>query len=163
MVAPTRRFQSDMSFADPTQPNLADFTTFVYSQGVPLDDLPSNSQYLQWAFTVALDTALPAPCNLPGIIYVLAVYNMAMHRLLKIAQDIPPSTFFTDQRSTFKLMAFVSGVIQSSTDNGTGNSLVVPDFFKTLTMQDMDLLKTPWGREYLAYAQQYGPNVVGVT
>lgn len=152
-----------MSFTDPTQPNLADFTTFVYNQGVPESDLPNNSQYLQWAFTMAMNLALVAPCSVPSIVYVLAVYNLGMHRLLKVAQDIPPSTFFSTQRANFKLMSLVAGVVQSSSDNVTSNSLVVPDFFKNLTMQDLDLLKTPWGQEYLAYAQQFGPDVVGVS
>lgn len=152
-----------MSFTDPTQPNLADFTTFVYNQGVPEADLPNNSQYLQWAFKMAMNLALVAPCSVPSIVYVLAVYNLGMHRLLKVAQDIPPSTFFSAQRASFKLMSLVAGVVQSSSDNGTSNSLVVPDFFKNLTMQDLDLLKTPWGQEYLAYAQQFGPDVVGVS
>ncbi|MEK7916636.1 hypothetical protein AAB988_29470 [Burkholderia contaminans] len=152
-----------MSFVDPTQPNLADFTTFVYNQGVPPADLPTNSQYLQWAFTMAMNLALQSPCSVPAIVYVLAVYNLGMHRLLKVAQDTPPSTYFATQRAAFKLMAFVGGVVQSSADQATSNSLVVPDFVKNLTMQDLDLLKTPWGREYLAYAQQYGPDVVGVS
>ncbi|HEF4835462.1 TPA: hypothetical protein SAO52_000138 [Burkholderia vietnamiensis] len=152
-----------MAFVDPTQPNLADFTTFVYNQGVPQADLPTDSQYLQWAYTMALNLALMPPCSVPPIVYVLAVYNLGMHRLLKVAQDTPSSTFFSKQREAFKLMAFVGGIVQSSADNGTSNSLVAPDFMKNLTMQDLDLLKTPWGREYLAYAQQYGPDVVGVS
>ena len=100
-----------MAFVDPTQPNLADFTTFVYNQGVPQIDLPTDSQYLQWAFTMAMNLALQSPCSVPAIVYVLAVYNLGMHRLLKVAQDIPPSTFFATQRTAFKLMAFVGGEI----------------------------------------------------
>ncbi|WP_369065305.1 hypothetical protein [Burkholderia gladioli] len=142
---------------------MADFTTFVYNQGVPEADLPNNSQYLQWAFTMAMNLALVAPCSVPSIVYVLAVYNLGMHRLLKVAQDIPPSTFFSQQRTVFKMMAFTAGVIQSSSDESTSNSMVVPEFFKNLTLQDLDLLKTPWGREYLAYAQQFGPDIVGVS
>jgi hypothetical protein len=152
-----------MSFSDPTQPNLADFTTFVYGQGVPESDLSSDSQYLQWAFTMAMNLALVAPCNVPPIVYVLAVYNLGMHRLLKIAQDVPSATFFATQRKALNLMAFTAGVIQSSSDESTSNSMVVPEFFKNLTMQDLDLLKTPWGREYLSYAQQFGPDIVGVS
>ncbi|WP_175785392.1 hypothetical protein [Burkholderia ambifaria] len=152
-----------MAFVDPTQPNLADFTTFVYNQGVPETDLPTDSQYLQWAFTMAMNLALQSPCSVPAIVYVLAVYNLGMHRLLKVAQDTPPSTYFATQRANFKMLSFVAGVVQSAGDQGTSNSLIAPDFLKNLTMQDLDLLKTPWGREYLAYAQQYGPDVVGVS
>lgn len=151
-----------MAFANPSEPNLADFTVFVYAQGVPQADLPSDSQYLVWSFDTSVAKAICSPACLAPIIYVLAVYNLGMHTLLKIAQDEEGQTFFADQRKAFNLLTFLGGPVQAAADQGTSDSLVVPDFFKTLTLADLDLLKTPWGREYLAYAQAFGPNVVGV-
>jgi hypothetical protein len=152
-----------MAFANPTMPNLADFTAFVYAQGVPTDDLPSDSPYLQWSFNTSVAKVINAPACIAPIIYVLAVYNLGMHTLLKIGQDESGQTFFADQRKTFNLLTFTAGPVQSAADQATSDTLVVPDFLKTLTLADLDLLKTPWGREYLAYAQEFGPNVVGVT
>jgi hypothetical protein len=216
-------------FANPTQPNLADFATFVANQGVPAADLPSGtlttvniatsgiltassvsgtvaagmalfgsgvsntylsawnsgtasgtvspapatavnassltaySPYLQWALTVAMDVTLfPPPC-MPVILYVLAVYNYGMHKLLKIAQDQPGQTFFSGQRANFNLMSFTAGAVSASSDQSTSTTLVTPDFLKGLTIGDLDLLSTPWGREYLDYSSQYGPNIVGVS
>ena len=71
--------------------------------------------------------------------------------------------FFASARSLFKLLQLVAGPVQSTGDQGTNTTLVVPDFFKTLTLEDLDLIKTPWGRRYLAYAQKAGPNVFGVS
>jgi hypothetical protein len=35
--------------------------------------------------------------------------------------------------------------------------MATPDFVKTLTLANLQQLKTPWGRQYLAYAQSAGP------
>jgi len=71
--------------------------------------------------------------------------------------------FFANLRKQFNLLSLVAGPVQSSHDASTGQTLVVPDFFKNLTFADLDLMKTPWGQRYLAYAQQYGPNIVDVS
>jgi hypothetical protein len=121
------------------------------------------SPYLAWAFIGALGVTLFPPSNMPPILYVMAVYNYGMHKLLKIGQDQPGQTFFTQQRATFKLLSFKAGPVGASADQATSQTLVTPDFLKGLTMGDLDLLLTPWGREYLDYSQQYGPNIVGVS
>jgi hypothetical protein len=121
------------------------------------------SPYLAWAFIGALGVTLFPPSSMPPILYVMAVYNYGMHKLLKIGQDQPGQTFFTQQRATFKLLSFKAGPVGASADQATSQTLVTPDFLKGLTMGDLDLLLTPWGREYLDYSQQYGPNIVGVS
>ena len=72
-------------------------------------------------------------------------------------------SFFWQARQSLSLNSLVAGPVQSTGDQGTNTTLVVPDFFKTLTFEDLDLIKTPWGRRYLAYAQKAGPTVVGVS
>lgn len=121
------------------------------------------SPYLAWAFIGALGVTLVPPSNMLPVLYVMAVYNYGMHKLLKIAQDQSGQTFFSDQRALFKLFSFKAGPVGASADQATSQTLVTPDFLKGLTMGDLDLLLTPWGREYLDYSQQYGPNIVGVS
>lgn len=149
-----------MSFIDPTTPNLADFTTFVLNQGVPSGDLPTGSPYLEWAFTYADDVALVPPASMPSILYVIAVYNLGMHHLLMIGQDQTGYTFFSDSRTSFGLMSFSAGVVSSSADQGTSTTLTVGKWMDDLPLQALGLLKTPWGRAYLEYAQMYGPTIV---
>lgn len=72
-------------------------------------------------------------------------------------------SFFADLRAKFNILSLVAGPIQTSADQGTSQTRVVPDFFKTVTLGDLDLMKTPWGQRYLAYAQKAGPTVVGVS
>jgi hypothetical protein len=120
------------------------------------------SPYLQWALTMATDATLTPPPCMPPIMYVLAVYNYAMHKLLKIGQDLPGQIFFTQQRTNFNLLSFKAGPISASADQATSQTFVTPDFLKGLTMGDLDLLLTPWGRDYLDYSQQYGPSIIGV-
>lgn len=121
------------------------------------------SPYLMWAFIGAQAITLIPPACMPPILYVMAVYNYGMHKLLKIGQDQTGQTFFTTQRTNFNLLSFKAGPVGASADQATSDTLVTPDFLKGLTMGDLDLLLTPWGREYLDYSQQYGPSVVGVS
>ena len=121
------------------------------------------SPWLQWAFIGAEAVTLTPPPCMPAIVYVMAVYNYGMHKLLKIGQDQSGQTFFTTQRANFNLLSFKAGPVASSADQATSNTLVTPDFLKGLTMGDLDLLLTPWGREYLDYSQSYGPSIVGIS
>lgn len=152
-----------MAFTNPAAPNLADFATFVYDQGITAEQLPVGSDYLIWSFDIAKAKTLVPPPGMPPILYVLALYNLGMHTLIGIAQDQTGQTTFSDARKGYGYLSFSAGPVTSTSDNGSGTSLLAPDFLKKLTLQDILLLKTPWGRQYLAYAQQYGPNVVGVS
>jgi hypothetical protein len=97
------------------------------------------------------------------ILYVQAVYNLATDILFNIAQDTAQSTYFTDARTKWNIYGFVAGVVNTASDNGTGDSLVVPDSLSQLTLADLQNLKTPWGRAYLAIAQKWGPDLFGIT
>lgn len=65
-------------------------------------------------------------------------------------------TYFATLRRQFNLTGFVSGVISASNDESTGQSILNPDFMKGLTLGNLQNLKTPYGRQYLAFAQDYG-------
>lgn len=147
-------------FIDPSTPNPTDFSTFVYNQGVTTAQLPTNSEYLTWAFDQAFAQTPTIPA-MPPPLYVLACYNCGFHILLRIAQDQTGETFFTAARQQYGLLNFVVGPVIASEDQGTSQNLVQPEFARELTMSSLNFLKTPWGQEYLGYVQSYGPNVVG--
>ena len=71
-------------------------------------------------------------------------------------------SFFVNLRASWKITTFVPGVIASSGDESTNESLLNPEFMKNLTMSDLQRLKTPFGRVYMAIAQEYG-GIVGLT
>jgi len=153
-----------MAWTDPTAPNLADFTLFVRgSMGIPVQVLPEGSPWIGYAFKQALAMCLCVPaCQ--GVGYTLAVYNLGGHTLIRIAQDVGNgSTFFTEQRQRYGLLLLSAGVVQASSDETTSDTLAVPDAIANLTIGDLQYMKTPWGREYLSYAQDFGPDVVGLT
>jgi hypothetical protein len=154
-----------MSYVSPQSPNIADFTTFAIGEGVPSGDLPTTGiQWAQWALNMALDQTLGDEMGSVSSAYpqayVLAVYNCAMHNLVKIGQDVSPLTYFTDTREAFKLSSFLGGVVLASGDETTSQTLAVPESLKQMTLRDLDYVKTPWGRQYLEFSQMYGPNVV---
>lgn len=151
-----------MAYANPTYPNLPDFIVFCRGQGVSVTFLPDASEYFIAAFDWAESVALYVP-QMNSIIYVGATYNLGLHNLIKVAQDEAGQTFFVDQRAAYKMLQFITGAISSSGDQGTNQSFAVSDAVKNLSLSGIDLLKTPWGREYLEYAQQYSDGIVGVS
>lgn len=151
-----------MAFTNPSTPNLTDFTTYATNQGVVASYTTPSSEYFDWAFNRALNQALYAP-TIVAIEYVLAVYNLGVDRFIRLAMDDGQGTFYQDQRKTFNILDFRPGVVMASGDNSTSQTLVVPEYYRELPMWAQQLLKTPWGRDYIAYAQMYGPYVIGVS
>lgn len=146
--------------------------------GVPVQALPDDSIYIEmsywWAETLCNDNLfivgnaqMPPPQTLPTI-RAYAVYNLAGATMVQIAQDDPNApppwnTYWADLRSQMGLNGFTAGVIQSSADQGTSASYKVSSFFDNLTPGELDLIKTPWGRQYLTIASWYGPTIWGLT
>lgn len=70
---------------------------------------------------------------------------------------IASEIYFANLRKQFNTYGFVSGIISASADESTSQSLVTPEKMKTLTLANLQNLKTPWGRQYLAFIESYGP------
>lgn len=151
-------------------PTLAGFTDFVRTQMViGSDELPDNSDAISTAFQISIEIAnLLMNCVSP-VIYTLMVYNLAGATLIETAPDVHPPVIFQDDltyfeylRKKFGLTSFVAGTISASSDEGTSMSLNVPENLKYLTLADLALTRTPYGRIYLQYAEKYG-TIVGLS
>ncbi len=166
--------------AAPT-PTLAGFISFIRNvMAIGTGVLPDDSPVIPMALSVALAIVNPAlncvgyapgvPGTNPVSIYTLAVYNLAGDNVINYAQDVgsPPPVYqdglpyFEYLRKKFNTNAFVSGVIQSAGDESTNESMVIQEAAKNFTMANLQQLKTPWGRQYLAFAQSYG-SLVGIS
>lgn len=146
-------------------PTLAGYTQFLYQTvGIPASALPTTSFNIQLSFQLALDIVSTWLQQIQSDIYTIAVYNLAADRLINFCPDQPPAPvppaldtrYFATLRRDFGINQFVAGVVESTHDESTGDSLVVPEFFQQLTLMDLANLGTPWGRQYLALAQQIG-------
>jgi hypothetical protein len=147
---------------------LAGFMSFIRdNMQIPASALPDGSYSILMALAISESIVNPAlkvvgPCGSNSLgytgpsIYDLAVYNLAGDNLINFASDVPGGTFFATARQGYGLNSFVAGVVSSTSDNGTGESMTVPDSLKDLTLQNLQSLKTPWGRQYLYFAQAYG-------
>lgn len=160
-----------MSIGPPTQ---AGFNAWVYSaMGITTAQLPSDSPYLTYAFDVAMDIVNQTLQAASGSIYTLAVYNLGGSNLINFAQDppgspnvpgsSPPAPFFANLRQKWGILSFTAGVVQASSDETTSQTLLVQEALKNITLADLQYLKDPWGRQYLAFAQKYGPAVWGLS
>lgn len=150
--------------------NITDFVWFIQNvMKVPSSALPTSglTTYadITTAYAVALETVDIYILNISPLYYNLAVYNFAGDYLINWAQDLPSpscSTFFADTRAQWNITGFKAGVVQSSADEGTSTSLSVAPAQTDLTLFDLQMLKTPYGRTYMAIAQKFG-DVWGIT
>ena len=95
------------------------------------------------------------------------VYNLGADNLVNYAPDsnlgTPPDKFFSTYRAANNITNFLAGVVNSAGDQGTSGSLTIGDGLKNMTIANLQNLKTPWGRTYLAYAQRSGINPWGLS
>lgn len=101
-------------------------------------------------------------CASPTL-YTLAVYNLAADRLINFAPDQPNQTFFKDLRKDLRIADVSVGVVSGSSDESTSTSILNPEAMKNFTLQDLQTLKTPYGRTYMGLAQAYGSTIWGLT
>lgn len=152
------------------QPTEAGFLNWVRTvMGVPIQWLPDDSLSITYAYDTAIAIVNPAFRSVPGPIYLQMVYNLAGHLLVTWAPDVaaPPYFievdgvgygFFQYLRKQNNMLGFTTGIVSASSDEGTSVSLVVPKQAENLTLSQLQLTTTPWGRTYLGYAQDYGTN-----
>lgn len=141
------------------EPTLAGYLQFLRDVvGVPVSALPDDSPYISLTFNAAIEIVwTPFTCMGFPDVYMQAVYNLAAHMLVCMAPDQTGSTFFADLRKKCGVNNFQPGLIQSSSDENTSQSWMIPDVFKKATLAELGYLKTPWGRDYMALAQRPFP------
>ena len=150
-------------------PTQAGFLLFVRNQmQITTTVLPDNNEAISTSFQVAMEIVNQTINLVSPVIYTLMVYNLGGSNIINFAVDAPGAsvfktdgngityTFFEWWRKFFGCSSFIGGTIASTSDEGTSESLNVPDGLKNLTIADLQYLKDPWGRQYLAFAQRYG-------
>lgn len=154
------------------EPTLAGFQSFLTSAvGIPSGALAASSPTIVMAFNIAMVTVarpLEVFCftdasGQQSSLFALAVYNLATANLFFYAQDQDGVNYFAEARAKWNLLGYIGGTIQSTGDQGTSQSMVVPEAAETFTLEDLQLIKTPWGRAYLQLAQKLGPSLFGIT
>lgn len=139
------------------QPTVEGFLTFLRQVvSIPAIFLPDNNVIIQDSFDGSLAVTAPWLCTQVGGVYSRAVYNLGTDSVINYAIDQPNQTYFRDLRKSLGIGLFVPGVTGSSSDSGTSQARVTPEFMKHMTFGDLQALKTPYGRAYLAVAQTQG-------
>ncbi len=150
-------------------PTEAGFQSWVYGvMGVPAIYLPSDSPVFDYAYNTAVAIANPMFQCVPGPIYLQMVYNLGGHLLATWAPDVSGLVYITVEnvqygffqylRKSNNMLGFTTGIVSSSSDEGTSASMVVPQQANNLTVGQLQLTTTVWGRTYLGYAQSFGTN-----
>ncbi|APS35493.1 TPA: hypothetical protein ACQVMA_003412 [Serratia marcescens] len=134
-------------------PELAGFILFIRNtMGVSADVLPDDDPSVNLAWSMSMDWVNGQLACISPVLYSQAVYNLAASFLINFG----PEAVFGELRKTLGTNNFTAGVISASADESTSQTRVVSDAFKNLSLADLQQLKDPYGRWYLAIAQQYG-------
>ena len=133
--------------------SLSGFIEFVRTDmGVTAAQVPDDSPSFTLAYGGAVEWVNPdIACVTPNL-YTVAVYNLGASFLVNYGTE----SVFAEFRKEYGLNNFKAGVITGAGDNSTSAQRLVPDFFKDLSLADLQMLKDPWGRCYLMIAQQFG-------
>lgn len=139
------------------------FTLNMVVSGVtPPSTNTAGSPWPSYAFNQAMGLVLNLGCN-GGVDLTLATYNCAGHIQIEITPDQPGRSgepgSFTKLRDTFFLLKESVGVVLSTSNGDSSTTIAVPDSLKQLTLTDLGFMKTPWGRRFLSFNQDYGPTV----
>lgn len=125
--------------------------------------ITAANDWVVGSFKIALDLVNEGLSFVSDRLYEWAVYNLAADRLVNFAPDPPQVAFFVPLRVKLRLSAPVFGIVTGGSDQGTASSQITPKFVESLTMLDLQTLRTPWGRDYMGIAQQYGPTIWGLS
>jgi len=149
----------------PGDPTFAGFEWFVANiMNVPFPSIPPTS-WLNVAYTMGINLAYTGLQGVPSdptgpSIYAMAVYNLAGAYLVAFAIDDPslqpPSNYWSNLQTQYGINSAAFGIITSAADQGTADSLYIPESIKNMTFNDLWLAKTPWGQAYLRIAGQWG-------
>ncbi|ECD0768873.1 hypothetical protein RJH90_004512 [Salmonella enterica] len=133
--------------------SLSGFIEFVRTDmGVTAAQVPDDSPSFSLAYNGAIEWVnQEIACVMPNL-YTAAVYNLGASFLVNYGTE----SVFAEFRKEYGLNNFKAGVITGAGDNSTSAQRLVPDFFKDLSLADLQMLQDPWGRRYLMIAQQFG-------
>lgn len=136
----------------------AGFICFIRQEmGIAPIQLPDCSRAIVSAYLYAREIVSRQIELVSPRLYADAVYNLAADYLINWAPDSPASGgFFEKLREKYSITSFTAGVIQATADEGTSESMLIPEGFKNLTIGQLQNLKTPYGRAYLSIAQSIG-------
>jgi hypothetical protein len=124
--------------------------------GVTSDVLPDDSPYIITAYLISSQT-VNLYLNLASpILYNQAVYNLGGDILVNITQDVSPSTYWANMRTSLGTNNFIPGMINATNDEDTSAAILTPLGLQNITLGDLQNMKTPWGRMYLSIAQSVG-------
>jgi hypothetical protein len=144
-------------FATPTIPNEPDYIIWIRQiMGINSSVLPDYSPYVDYSYMMSMETVNLYLDMASPLLYTQAVYNLGGDILCNIAQDVPPSTYWSDLRQSLGMNNFIPGLINATNDEDTSAALLTPLGLQNLTLADLQNLKTPWGRVYMGIAQNVG-------
>lgn len=140
-----------------TAPNLTDFTAFCRSYaGIDATVMPDADPGFQRALSISLGM-VPLELNcLDPFIYSDCVYCWGVSVILQFQQDQPGQVYFDTLRTQYGTYNLVPGVITSDADEATSTTLTTGKGLQNLTLEDLQRIKDPYGRQAIAYLQSLG-------
>jgi len=139
-------------------PSEADFILFCRNvAGITTTVMPDGDPGFDYAYAFALQW-IPQTLNcVSGVMYTAAIYNWGVSLLIEFQQDQVGQTFFADLRKQFGTSNFVPGVISTTADQATSDSLTIGTALSNMNLIDLQRATDPFGRRALAMMSALGP------
>lgn len=141
-----------------TTPTLAGFEAYCRDPaGIDTTVMPPSDPGFALWFAIALEWI---PCQLQQVsplLYTYCVYDWGVSVLLQFQQDQAGQDYFTKLRADYGVYNLVAGVISATADEGTSTSLTVGRSLSDLSLQDLQRVKDPYGRNAIATLMSLGP------
>jgi hypothetical protein len=141
-----------------TTPTLAGFEAYCRTPvGIPTSAMPVNDPGFAIWFAIALEW-VPLGLNCIGqTTYTYTVYNWGVSVLLQFQQDQANQTFFADKRAAFGVYNLVPGAVSATADEATSTTLTLGKAMSNLSLEDLQRVKDPYGRQAIAVLMEFGP------
>ena len=139
-------------------PTEAGFVLFCRDvAGITTTVMPDGDPGFDYAYAFALQW-IPQTLNcVSGIMYTAAIYNWGVSLLVEFQQDQSGQTFFDNLRTKFGVSNFLAGVIQSTSDESTSDTLEIGTALSNMNLEDLQRVKDPFGRRALSILSALGP------
>ncbi len=108
--------------------------------GITTDQVPDDSPSFTLAYGGAVEWVNQDIAIVMPNFYTVAVYNLGASFLVNYGTE----SVFAEFRKEYGLNNFKAGVITGAGDNSTSSQRLVPDFFKDLSLADLQMLQDPW-------------------
>lgn len=140
-----------------TTPTIAGFEAYCRNPvGITDVVMPVDDPGFALWFAIALEWIPLQLRTVSPTLYTYCVYDWGVSVLLQFQQDQAGQAYFKDMRKDFGVYNLVAGAISADADESTSVTLTLGKSMSDLSLQDLQRVKDPYGRNAIATLMSLG-------